>query len=138
MITEAEVKEFLEAINNITSYTDIDLDDEDEAEVTITKSKKATWVRGTSYRRRQHKRHTKRKVHHNTYYLFEGDRGKTVNKPYLRCWCGHRSNVTGYYKAYSNRRVRRNGSDNISEDAIVYNHGKYKRLFDYGWTVDCD
>ena len=133
MITEAEVKEFLEAIDKLTICDDIDFD---EIEVTITKSKKAYGVRDASYRRCQHRRHTKRRVHHNKYYVFDGDKSKIVNKPYLRRWGGHHSNVTGYYKWYSNRVVRRNGGDNISEDTVVYNYGKYKRLFDYAWTID--
>lgn len=40
----------------------------------------------------------------------------------------YRSGCTTFYKKHSNKCVR-----NTKE---VYNHGSYKKVFDYAWTVD--
>ena len=132
-VTEAESKEFLEAVANIPEVVKSEASDDEYEEIPRLR---VTVTRTKGYRRRQAIRHSRSRRHHYTYYMFDGDKGITVKKPYLRRSGGHHSNVTTYYKGYGNRKVRRIKCDEDYENAVTFNHGKYKRIFDYAWTID--
>lgn len=135
--TDNESAEFIAAIENMKNC-------EKPAEIPVVSSRvkltKPKIKHDERYRRRQTKKKAKSRRHHNMYYIFEGEKGHTVNKPYLRRCGSHRSKITGYYKSYSNRILRREPVDtnaNPEENTNpIRNHGRYKRVFDYAWTID--